>query len=288
MQTLYIDVYFLINFTVDFLALYFSTVFSKVPTTAKRLVIASLVGALAASFMIFLPEVPALKLLCSTATLTLCAFLAIKKVSVKRRVRFLIAFLVFEAISGGCVSFLWGIFDKYFYSAFSSMETVPVNRKLLLFSVIVLIFIGVFKMIVSFFSNIAYEGAAKIEISLFDKKITAEAFIDSGNLAVDPMDMQPILFVKEELAREFIPEAIVELRDPDVLDRNARKKIRLIPVSRGDITHVLTGVKPDCVKIIDGEKEEIISVTVAIDKEKGNYGGYLALIPSGVVSDAKI
>ena len=288
MQTLYIDVYFLINFTVDFLALYFSSMFSRVPTTAKRLVTASLAGAFAASLMIFLPEVAVLKLFASIAMLAFCSYLAICKVSIKRRVRFLISFVIFEALAGGCVSFLWGIFDKYFYNAFSSMEKVPVNKKLLLFSVIVLIFIGVFKMIVSFFSNIAYEGVVKLEISLFDEKITAEAFVDSGNLAVDPMDLQPILFVKEELARKFIPEAIVELRDPDILDRNARRKIRLIPVSRGEITHVLTGVKPDCVKVIDGEKKQVISVTVAIDKEKGTYGGYLALIPSGVVSDAKI
>lgn len=288
MQTLYIDVYFLINFTVDFLALYFSSMFSRVPTTAKRLVTASLAGAFAASLMIFLPEVAVLKLFASITMLAFCSYLAICKVSIKRRVRFLISFVIFEALAGGCVSFLWGIFDKYFYNAFSSMEKVPVNKKLLLFSVIVLIFIGVFKMIVSFFSNIAYEGVVKLEISLFDKKITAEAFVDSGNLAVDPMDLQPILFVKEELARKFIPEAIVELRDPDILDRNARRKIRLIPVSRGEITHVLTGVKPDCVKVIDGEKKQVISVTVAIDKEKGTYGGYLALIPSGVVSDAKI
>ena len=288
MKTLYIDVYFLINFTVDFLALYFSSMFSRVPTTAKRLVTASLAGAFAASLMIFLPEVAVLKLFASITMLAFCSYLAICKVSIKRRVRFLISFVIFEALAGGCVSFLWGIFDKYFYNAFSSMEKVPVNKKLLLFSVIVLIFIGVFKMIVSFFSNIAYEGVVKLEISLFDKKITAEAFVDSGNLAVDPMDLQPILFVKEELARKFIPEAIVELRDPDILDRNARRKIRLIPVSRGEITHVLTGVKPDCVKVIDGEKKQVISVTVAIDKEKGTYGGYLALIPSGVVSDAKI
>ncbi len=288
MQTLYIDVYFLVNFTVDFLALYFSSMFSRVPTTAKRLVFASLTGALFASLMIFLPEIPILKLICSTLTLIICAILASSKVSFKRRVRYLIAFLIFEALAGGVVSFLWGIFDRYFYNSFSSMETTPVNRKLLLFSIIVLIFIGVFKMIVSFFSNIAFEGAAKIEINCFNKKIVTEAFVDSGNLAIDPMDMQPILFVKEELARDFIPEAIIDLRDPDILDRNSRRKIRLIPVSRGGVTHVLTGIKPDCVKIIDGDNEELVSVTVAIDKEKGSYGGYLALIPSGVVSDAKI
>lgn len=288
MQTLYIDVYFLINFTVDFLALYFSSLFSRVPTTGKRLVLASFFGAGAASVMIFLPEIPILQILASTATLVLCALISTNKVTAKRRIRFVISFLIFEALAGGFVVFLWDVFDKYLYESVSSADNAPVNRKLLLFSVVVLIFIGVFKMIVSFFSNIAYEGTVQLEISGFNKKIKTEAFVDSGNLAIDPMDMQPILFIKEELAREFVPEVIIDLRDPDLLDRNARRKIRLIPVSRGGVTHVLTGIKPDFVKILDGEREEAISVTVAIDKESGSYGGYLALIPSGVVSDAKI
>ncbi len=287
MQTLYIDVYFLINFTVDFLALYFSSIFSKVPTTAKRLIISSLLGAFFASVLIFLPEIPVLQLTASILTLFVCAYLATAKVKLKRRGRYLIAFLIFEALFGGGVTFLWNIFDKYLYDTISMAQTTPVNRKLILFSVLVLVFIGVFKMIVSFFSGISYEGVAEIEINCFDKIIKTEAFVDSGNLAIDPMDMCPILFIKEELARSFIPEAIIDLKDPDLLERNVRRKIRLIPVSRGEVTHVLTGVKADSVIILDGENEEEISVTIAIDKEKGSYGGYLALIPSGVVSDAK-
>ena len=76
MQTLYIDVYFLINFTVDFLALYFASVFSRVPTSVKRLIFSSLLGALFASGMIFLPEIPILQILTAIITLLLCAYIA--------------------------------------------------------------------------------------------------------------------------------------------------------------------------------------------------------------------
>ena len=51
---------------------------------------------------------------------------------------------------------------------------------------------------------------------------------------------------------------------------------------------MITGIKADDVSIIIGDKKEKIAVTVAIDKEEGTYGGYRALIPSGVVSDVKI
>ena len=57
MQTLYIDVYFLVNFTVNYLSAYFAIVFAKVPSSTKRLFIASLVGALIAVVTVLLPEI---------------------------------------------------------------------------------------------------------------------------------------------------------------------------------------------------------------------------------------
>ena len=140
-------------------------------------------------------------------------------------------------------------------------------------------------MLVSFFSNIQSEGSVEVEISFLDRNTRIEAFVDSGNLAIDPMDMTPILLLKRESAAKIIPQNIIELTDPDVLDRNARKRIRLIPISRGGATHVLMGVKPDCVKIFKNGKSEEISVTLAIDKEGGSFGGYGALMPSAALDD---
>ena len=63
MRTFYIDVYFLINLTVDILALYFSAIFSKTPTSIKRLLIAGIIGAASAVFVALMPDIPLLKLL---------------------------------------------------------------------------------------------------------------------------------------------------------------------------------------------------------------------------------
>ena len=65
-----------------------------------------------------------------------------------------------------------------------------------------------------------------------------------------------------------------------------KKRIRLIPVSRGEKTHVMVGVKADNVKIIKDNKSENISVTLAIDKEGGDFGGYMALMPSAALNNA--
>ncbi len=288
MQTLYIDVYFLINFTVDFLSLYFSSLFSKVPTSSKRLLISATLGAVAAVFIIFLPEIPILKMASLLLSMCLFGYIAVNKVSFKRRARFIISFFIFEALVGGVVSFLWDTFDKYLYDNISSADSAPINRKMLFFSVIILILVGVFKMIVSFFSNIVSEGTAEVEIRYCDKTVRCEAFIDSGNLAKDPMDMQPVIFIKEELAVKLLPNNLINLCDPDTLSRDVRKRIRLIPVSRGGVTHVLTGIKVDSIFICKEKELVPISATIAIDKEKGSYDGFFVLLPSRVACDAEL
>ena len=286
MKTLYIDVYFLINFTVDILSLYFAARFSKTQTDTRRLIIAATVGASVAMAAVFLPEYPLLKFLAAGVGLFAMGFIAPKGVGAKRRFKYIFSFLIFEALVGGGVSFLWGILDKYISEFFIGADGGAVNRKMLFLSLIILLSIGVFKMLVSFFSNIEGERSVDVEICFLEKSTVVTAFIDSGNLAVDPMDMSPVLFIKKELAKTILPQNIIELCDIDSLDRAIKKRIRLIPVTRGGHTHVLVGVKADSVKVICGDKTEQIPVTLAIDKEGGSFGGFEALMPSAVLDNA--
>ncbi len=286
MRTVYIDVYFLINFTTDTLAIYFAAVFSKVKITKARLLIAAVAGALGAVIILLLPENPLIKLAASLATLFLIAFISPKPVSSLRRVKFISAFLIFCALIGGAVSFLWGILDTYLGDKLE--EGTDVNRPVLLIALCVLICIGAFKMIVAIFSNNQSSKSAELEIEVSGKSIRAEAFVDSGNLAIDPMDMSPVILIKKRLANELLPSEVTDLGDPDKLTREMRKRIRLIPVSMGGKTRVLTGVRVDKVKVI-GEKESAeIVATLAIDKEGGDFGGYELLVPSAALCDVEI
>lgn len=285
LKTLYIDVYFLINFTVDVLSLYFAAVFSKTSTTTKRLVLSGFLGAIIAVIAVLLPEFVLLKLICSLTGLFLMGYIAPRPARIGRKMKFLFSFLIFESLIGGIVSFVWSFLDRNLSGMLADAAGGAVNRKMLLFSLIVLLSIGVFKMIVSFFSNIQSEGSVEVEINFKENKIKLEAFIDSGNLAIDPMDMSPILLIKKDIAKTFLPENIIELSDIDSLDRDVKRRIRLIPISTGGVTKVLTGVKVDGVSVIKDESRHDINVTIAIDKEGGSYGGYSGLMPSAALSN---
>ena len=140
-------------------------------------------------------------------------------------------------------------------------------------------------MLISFFSNSQSEGSVDIEISFLDKKTVISAFVDSGNLAVDPMDMSPVLLIKKNVAEEILPKNIIELSNIDDLDKNIKKRIRLIPITRGGATHVLVGIKADKVRLINRDEYEELCLTIAIDKEGGTFGGFDALMPSAALDN---
>ncbi len=286
MRTVYIDVYFLINFTVDTLAIYFAAVFSKVKTTKIRLLAAALIGALSSAIILLLPENAIIKLSAAALSLFIMALAATVPVSAVRRFKFICSFLIFSALVGGGVSFLWGIFDTYLGDKIESGGEV--NRPLLLIALCVLICIGVFRMIVAIFSNNQSSKSKELEIEVAGKSIRAEALVDSGNLALDPMDMRPVMLIKKSCASALLPEEVIELTDPDKLTKEMRKRIRLIPISMGGKTRVLTGVRVDKVKVIGDKRESEIIATLAIDKEGGNYGGFELLVPSAALCDVDI
>ncbi|MBO5907696.1 MAG: sigma-E processing peptidase SpoIIGA [Clostridia bacterium] len=286
MRTVYIDVYFLINFTADTLAIYFAAVFSRVKITKLRLLVSSLLGALFAVVILLMPERVIPKLVCAVLGLLTIGAVGPRGACVTRRVRFLSAFLIFSALLGGAVSFLFDILGTYLGDRLE--EGREVNRPLLLIALGVLFCIGAFKMIVAIFSGNTSSQSRELEIEISGKSIRAEAFVDSGNLAIDPMDMSPVMLIKKRLASELLPNEVTDLSDPDKLTRDMRKRIRLIPVSMGGKTRVLTGVRVDKVRVISDSGCAEIVATLAIDKEGGDFGGYELLVPSAALCDVEI
>ena len=266
--------------------MYFASRFSKIRITTRSLIVSSMLGGVFAVFIILMPDKPIIKLALSFLSLLLIVFAASGRIKTFRFVKLVFAFLIFESLFGGGTYLLWEVLDRRLLGHLSGISGGTVNKKMLLFSLLLLLSIGVFKMLVLFFTNNVSEGNLQIEIEFLGKSIKLDAFVDSGNLALDPMDMAPVLLIKPDVARKIFPEELVELHDPDILALEVRKRIRLIPATFGGRTRVLTGVKADRVSVIKSGKREPISVTVAIDKEGGSYGGFEALVPSCALDNA--
>ena len=191
--------------------------------------------------------------------------------------------MIFLSLVGGIVSFVWNLLEDAFSDYL--IEGDVVNRKMLFFALIVLLSIGVFKMLITVMNTAKIDTMIEVEMYFLGNGCSAEALIDTGNLALDPLVMKPVLIIKKELARRFIPVDIIDLSDIDSLDSKVKKRIRLIPITKEGATHVYLGFVPDNVKVRSNGREYSIDVTVAIDKEGGDFGGFLALMPYSAVSN---
>ena len=281
MRVLYVDVYFLINFTVDIISAFIAVKLLHIKTSFARLLLISSVGALAAVADVLIGDEALFTLVLGVLFLGLAVIIIAGGVSFVRRVKFLVVFLCTEMLLGGAVSYIYRVLDRYTERIGEYFKGGSTNRKALLFSVVILLAIGVLKLFIMVFSNEGSVKSARVSIRVGDSSVECEALVDSGNLVRDPMNMNPVVFIKEDLAKKLLPVEVIELSGIDTLDNAYRKRIRLIPVTRGDATHVLTGFLPDEVSL--EENSGAVDVTLAIDREGGTYGGMDVLLPSCIV-----
>ncbi len=158
------------------------------------------------------------------------------------------------------------------------------NKKLLIFAMLVLLAMGGIKLFLAFFLNVKSETMITVEVFLGNKHKRFDALVDSGNLARDPFDKKPIMLIVLKEIRELImlPQNV---EDYDKLTDDLKRKIRIIPITRGNECKILYGIKPDKICVIKGKRIERIDVTLAFDTEEKDFGGYPALIPLSCLED---
>lgn len=285
MKTLYADVYFLINFTVDILSLHFASRFAKSPTTPWRLTVGALVGGLYAVVLLFLPQSYTVFVPVSLLTLLIISWVSTRRIAFARRIRFLLSFIIFETLIGGAVYSAYIMLDDVFPEVIS--DTAPENKRMLIFAVIIVLVMGCIKLGLKALSGTSAERQAILRITMLDKGATVEALVDSGNLLRDPTDLSPVMLMKEAEVLRLFPELSDLWSSIDKIPEKIKKRMRFIPVSTSGGRRLLVAIRPTSAVLVMKNREEEINLTVAIDKDGGSYGGYGSLLPASALDNVK-
>lgn len=285
MQTLYIDVYFLINFTVDTIALYFAARAGKFRLSRRKICLCGGIGAAAACGCLFLPEplgwlsFPILLLSVGVACL-ICG----RGARPVRVLRFALWFALFETLFGGCVYFLYGLLEREVLPRISDADGGAKDRRFLFLALLILLSYGGVKLAAGLLSGHRSTETLRLSVTLCGNTLECEGLVDSGNLLRDPADRSPVILIKEKEFRPILPPG-VDFSEPGAdLPDPWRRRVRLIPIRRGDETIIRIGFMPDKVTICDRPREAL-AVTLAVDPEEGSYGGYGALIPAAALDE---
>jgi len=187
---IYIDVYFLINFCLDYLSLFTSCTVLHRSVSSIRLVAAALIGALSSTLALLL-SAPAITLFLLPVTL----FLMCKTVFGRRLFSGALLFLSFGIFFGGLLTALEGITKKRFSSP---LVLLPI---ILLSICAVGVFFTVQKRVrvsletLSVTARVSF-GGEEVELSLL---------VDSGNLVREPVTGLRVIFIGRAASLRLIP-----------------------------------------------------------------------------------
>ncbi len=289
-QTVYADVLFLINFSMDFLVFYICARLSGKRLFVVRSVIAAAVGGVYGIVSLFLPEEGLVPLICDVSSMLLiCAIAFYKKLD---RIRDFLGrcalFAGVSAILGGIMTAIYTMLNRSGLAVLEGESGDDIS--IWLFALLAAAggaaaFVGGRRM-----RRLSVTKQAEIEIT-FDSKIArVRGMTDTGNLLTDPLSGRSVAICELDAVMDIFPaELFVFLKSGNsfssAIPAEYASRLRFIP-AKGAIaskTSLLCAVLPDTVYVVcDGKRSET-DVLIAPVAYKLSAGESRALLPPGII-----
>ena len=275
--TLYIDIYFLINFTVDYLSLYFASSLLGTKTTLLRILLSALLGGALPCVLVLFSVNSIFYIPIYILWLVMVSVICPIKTSYVVCIKLICLFSVIQTLFGGAVSFLFDKLEGIILPLLSEESASVENTEIILLSAIIALVYCVFKLLRIVLGASVNKSSATLRIGVLDTSITLSGLIDSGSFIKDPFDLNPVIIIKEESLKQGIEilkhHAITEPENP------LSRRIRIIPVKGVCGDRILYGFKPDSLEIQIGKRRLQVNSTIAIDTEGTSFNDCDAIIP---------
>ena len=305
-HVIYADMVFLMNFCMDFLALFAAGKILGLKLSVIRLSLSGAIGAIYCIFTFLFNSSVIPDIIIHIAVSVVMCFVAF---NIDSLIKFTKIFLIFYS---ACFMLGGGIEALYYLSGFiktEETENIGFNAPSL---PVIIIFAGICVFIIIFAGNLFKRRSeikdTEIIIGFMDKEVKVNAIVDSGNLLYDPISSLPVIIVNLKsivnlfdlkMLDFFLDDSVSYLGnnkfdDPESLRNLQKLKFRVIPVkSVAGANSILPAFSPDYIKcrkinkLNKTEKFFEINAVVAVDNRTGEkynekYGGIFpaALIES--------
>jgi len=282
-RVIYADVFFLINFSMDYLAIFLTRRLTHEKGHLGREVAAAVLGGIYAVTALFLP--PAIETLVSLLIPILMVRIAFRYRSFSRLLKnSILLFGISFALGGVMTAAYYGI------GKFLTAKGILVNGSPeTLYSDLPIPIIALTALLAALF---AYLWGKLTERTVNTKTITLTvtscgktkellALCDSGNLLEDPLTHLPVIVVTKKAMEDILPHSLKTVFFENVLaaDRispRMMKKTRFIPTSTVTGETLLCGYIPDAV-IIEGIEKK---ACLALDRSATDFEGRDAILPT--------
>lgn len=277
-QVVYGDVYLVINFTMDFLALYLTARALKRPAPPLRLSLAAALGAGYALTSLLLPDGNPLSMFTSLAIPVLLVLIAFGLDGWRELLRTLAVFWAISFLLGGAataVSYLVAQWAKKEVVIGGQVEALPAD--LPYWGVIALGLLVA--AVVSFLLRLRKKlpQAATVEVGEDETALVSlSGLVDSGNLLTEPLSGRAVILI-DRSAAAFLPPELAFLREGGTPSLTPR--LRLIPYSTPSGEGILYGYLPAVVQVNGKPRAACVAIAALPKGEQA----LPAIVPASLV-----
>ena len=266
-MTIYIEIFLLQNFLINFCLLRLVYLTIKPKSSIFRLILASLIGSIFSVISaIFIREnnvINILKIICSVSMIYV-AFYS-KKLNIKQLFfEFILLFIYTYSFGGAVIAFSGSCYQ----TSFGVITSSKINLSMVCIIVIILTYI--FELVANVIKNKIKisKYIYKTELTLNNKTISINAYLDTGNLLTH--DGQPVVIVDLD--------TYLNLSNTNLIDFYLNK-LETANIGTVLCKSNLKVIKIDKITIKTGQKKvEILSPYIAISTNKFASGNYSALL----------
>lgn len=281
-ETIYGDVLFIINFSMDFLSLYITGKIMKIKPRAWRMILSASVGGIYGVASLFFYMNGVFVMMLNIVCAILMCFIAFFKGKIAQVLLSGAVFYGVGMLLGGIMTLIYSKLGKYtgYISIGGSIATVFGEIPLWLFAVLACI-----SAVITFFLGRIFKSkqsvtSAEVMIRFGEKTAIIECLVDSGNLLCEPISGTPVIFISVNAA-DIVPERLlcVMREGGATFDIDIMKKIRFVPTSSlGGEKMTVCAVPDSCT--VKGEERRAL---IAVDYSNTNFGGYNGLVPGSLL-----
>ena len=283
-QTVYADIYFLINFSMDFLSLFLAAKLLDRRVALLRFILSATFGGLYACIALFLPFSGIFSFFVDAVACVLMVLIATAR---RRQIKDTLIFsLVLGAVSillGGAMTALFNLFNRIGLDRFFGDSGGGDGISVWIFAILAVISGIISALGGRFFKRRSARRQGSVEISYGGVGVSLPCLLDSGNLLREPISNLPCIVVDIDSVKTLFPCSLIEaVRRGDItnLRTHEASRIRMIPASTATGESVMYGIRVDSVLLDLGKGATAVEAYVVLSREKISIKGIKALVPS--------
>ncbi|MBR2474535.1 MAG: sigma-E processing peptidase SpoIIGA [Clostridia bacterium] len=281
-QTIYADILFLIDVSMDFLALYVTAFFLKIKFKSGNCILAAALGAIYSVISVIFGVDSVIAAVAVSVVMCVIAYYGNGTKTVLKSILF---FYIVNMLLGGVMTAIFNVFNTITDGntellIYGEHNTVSDNMPFIVFIACFAAILLIFKLIKRIITASPSKVNRSVYITVGAKTERITAIEDSGNRVVEPISCEPIIFLKqaavERLGGQRLLSAL-KMKD-EFLNGRDRHKYRVVFYQTVSGSDMCVCFKPDKIRIDGKEASAWIAIGRSINKE-----GIDGIVPSSLL-----